>query len=358
MAPIKSGRGDHTPSGTVTLRAADEPDPIAAGSIPQQTQSLWARLRTTTFLRIWILTALLFAGSAVAVPGTVTATALLSMLPFAAILAMASSGQALVVQQGGIDLSCAGVISLTAVITVTSSHSSDGELAKAVLIALAGAAACGLVAGLSATRLGITPLIATLALNAVLTGVVIGITGGNIAEAVPHDLASAVSAKLLGIQVVIWIPVLVVLTMTVVLRRTVVGRRFEAIGANPAAAAAMGMRVAAYQTGAYVIAAVCYAAAGILLAGFITRPDLFSGNDYLLLTIAAVALGGTTLGGGRSSVLATAVGALFLVQLNQVVLAGGAPTAMQYVIQGAVLICGIGLQGRNGMTRLIRMVRS
>jgi ribose transport system permease protein len=333
----------------------------AAGSagVPEkhEERSRVSRLRRPAFMRIWVLTAALFVFSAVVEPGTLGSTALLSMLPFAAILALASAGQTVVIQQGGIDLSCAGVISLAAVLIVNVSHGTDSGLTVAVLAVAGMAVATGLFAGVVVTRLRITPLIATLAINAVLTGVVIQVTGGNIASAAPPALTSVVSYKLLGVQVVTLIPAVVVALMTLLLRRTAAGRRFEAIGAGPATARAMGMRVAAYQASAYVIAALCYAAAGILLAGFLSRPGLFSGDDYLLPTIAAVAIGGSALGGGRGSILAAAIGALFLTQLDQVVLASGLPTATQYLIQAVVLIAGIGLRGRAVLAGLAHRIR-
>jgi ribose transport system permease protein len=328
-----------------------------AGERPVRAIALLRRIGRSAFLPVWALTALLFLASAVFEPGTLDSNALLSMLPFAAILALAAAGQGLVVQQGGIDLSSAGVISLVGVIVVQTSGGTNSGLAGALLIAAGIGVASGLVNGLAITRLRITPLIATLAVNALLAGTVLSVTGGNIASAAPPGLTSFVSQKLLGIQVVVWLVVAVIVVMTLVLRQTVAGRRFEAIGSAPATARAMGLPVARYEVSAYVLAGLCYATAGVLLAGFVARPDLSEGNPYLLLTIAAVAIGGTALGGGRGSLVATAVGALFLTQLNQFVLASGKPQATQNIITGVVLIVGIGLRGREGVDRVARLLR-
>src|SRR6202000_2875782 len=81
-----------------------------------------------------------------------------------------------------------------------------------------------------------------------------------------------------------------------------------------------------------------------LLSGYLQSPSLLSGNEYLLPTIAAVVLGGTALGGGRGSVIATAVGVLFLSQLEQVISALGAKTSVDYLIQGAIVALGMGLR--------------
>jgi ribose transport system permease protein len=82
----------------------------------------------------------------------------------------------------------------------------------------------------------------------------------------------------------------------------------------------------------------------VLIAGFLGTPGIGAGNDYLLPTIAAVVLGGTSLAGGMGSVAATAVGAVFLTQLEQVVLGMGAPNSIQLVIQGVIIALGMALR--------------
>ena len=94
----------------------------------------------------------------------------------------------------------------------------------------------------------------------------------------------------------------------------------------------------------YAVAGVCYAFAGALLSGYLQSPPLLPGNEYLLPSIAAVVLGGTALGGGRGSVIATAGGVLFLSQLEQVISALGAEISVEYLIQGAIVALGMGLR--------------
>jgi ribose transport system permease protein len=124
-------------------------------------------------------------------------------------------------------------------------------------------------------------------------------------------------------------------------RSTVIGRRFVAVGASPPAARAAGIDVARYQVGTYVVSSVFAGVAGIILAGYLHTPGHLAGERYLLPTIAAVVLGGTSLAGGNGSVIATAVGALFLVQLQQVVLGMGAPPSIQLIIQGLIIAMGM-----------------
>jgi ribose transport system permease protein len=93
-----------------------------------------------------------------------------------------------------------------------------------------------------------------------------------------------------------------------------------------------------------VLASLSYGAAGILVAGFLGTPGIDAGDDYLLPTIAAVVLGGTALAGGAGSVAATAIGAVFLTQLEQVVLGMGAPNSVQLIIQGSIIAIGMALR--------------
>jgi ribose transport system permease protein len=194
------------------------------------------------------------------------------------------------------------------------------------------------------TRFGITPLVATLGVNVIVIGTVVQITGGSIASTVPGNLATFAGDRVAGVPTLALVAVAVVGLAALVVGRTVGGRRFELVGASAAAARVAGIRVRRYQVGTYVAASLCYAAAGVLLAGLTSAPTLFAGDPYLLPTIAAVVLGGTSLAGGRGSVVASAVGALFLTQLDRLVLSTGAEQAVQSLIQAAIVALGMGLR--------------
>jgi ribose transport system permease protein len=322
---------------------AGAPTPPRLAAEPSRQALAWRLRRGGAFGAIWVATAVLFAVSPLLASGSISKTALLSMLPFASILAIAAVGQTLVIQQGGLDLSVPGTIALAGALT-TKLAGGGTALGLTLLVIAAIAVATGLVIGFAVTRLGITPLVATLGVNALLIGTVVQVTGGSITNTAPHNLTTFAQHKTLGIPHTALVALVLIAVVAVLMRKTVWGRRFEAVGANPRAAATAGIAVSAYQVGAYVGAALCYAAAGVLLAGFISSPTLFSGDTYLLPTIAAVVLGGTALTGGRGSVVATAVGALFLTQLEQVVLAMGADNSVQLLIQGAIVACGMGLR--------------
>src|ERR1044071_9941889 len=138
-----------------------------------------SRLRVPRgFLAIAIATIGVVALGAVVAPSSVSHSAIIGMMPFAAVLAIAGLGQMLVVQQGGIDLSVAGGISL-AVVTVTHVPDGDnGKLLPAILLALSYAAGAGLLNGILVGALGLNAIIATLGMNALLYGVNLHVSGG------------------------------------------------------------------------------------------------------------------------------------------------------------------------------------
>lgn len=259
-----------------------------------------------------------------------------SMLPFAALLTIVSIGQTLVVQQRGIDLSVAGTMTLSAILVSKIAAGDGGALPFAVLVALAAGAAIGALLGFVVVVLRVTPLIATFGMNAVVTGIVVAYAGGS-STAVPLALNSFATARTLGVHNLVWIALVCTALAVLTMSGTVFGRRFEAVGASLAAARASGERVQAIRWSAYLISSTLYAIAGVLAAGFVNVPDLSVGSSYVMPSIAAVVLGGTSFSGGKGRMIGTMVAALLLTQLNHFVLSIGASTAVQLVVQAAVI---------------------
>lgn len=299
-------------------------------------------LRPGEFGGVWIATALLFAACAALVPGSVQRASLQAMLPFAAMLALVAVGQTLVIQQRGLDLSASGAMALAGVLVASFGSGALGGLV-AVVGTLVVAVALGAFNGACVARLGITPIVATLATNALLTGAVFSISGGS-PVAVDAALGAFSHRQVFGLPTALFLSLLFIAIVTLVMRHTVLGRRFVAVGANRRAAAAAGIAVRRYEVGAYAAAAGCFGLAGILYAGFIGSASHTAGENYLLPGIAAVILGGTSLGGGRGSVVASGVAALFMTQLGQAVLALGAGTAVQLFVQAAVIVVALVLR--------------
>lgn len=291
--------------------------------------------------RIWIALLGLVIVCWVLAPGTLTSTALLAMLPVTAILAVAAVGESLTIQQGGIDFAVPGAMSLAAVVVTGFPNGDESKLGLGIFLALLAVVVAGLISGLAITWLNITPIIATLAVNALLIGAVLTYASASPKSSTP-SLSGFTVGRTFGVPNTVWIAVVFLAIAIIVQNRTVVGRRFIAIGASPAASRAMGLPVTRYLVGTYMIAALCYGVAGIMLAGYVVAPGPSVGNPYLLSAITAVVIGGTAFGGGRARLAGTAVAAVFLSLLNSLLSSLGAPSSTQLLVQSAAIAIAIG----------------
>jgi ribose transport system permease protein len=296
------------------------------------------------FSGIWLGTLALFGVGFLLNPNTLSSTSIYSMLPFFAILAIASLGQTMVVMQRGLDLSVPGAIAASAVAFTKMANVHDDQVVQGIILAFAVVALAGLVAGIAVTRFHVTPLVATLGTNALLLAFTNWYSGG-FPTGAPEGMNQFALGKAFGlVPNMVVVLVVLVLVAQALLRHSVLGRRFVAVGINPRAAHAVGIPVERYVIGTYVIASLFYGLAGIFLASFIKTPPIFSGTQYLLGTVAAVVLGGTALGGGVGSFIATVGGALFLSQLSAIVLGVGFPNSVQQVVQALAIVLVVGLR--------------
>jgi ribose transport system permease protein len=202
----------------------------------------------------------------------------------------------------------------------------------------------------------LNPIIATLGMNALLYSVVLGLSGG-IPRGTTRLLRNLVAGSTLGIPNSVYYAAAAAVAVTILLKKTVAGRRFEAVGANSAAAWAAGLRVKRHGTAAYIWAMVLYWLAGVLIAGIVNQPTAYQGDAYLLSSVAAVVLGGTSLLGGKGYPVSTVLAALFLVQLGQFVLALGVTTAIRTLVEAAALATGVALHTVNWSAVKARLFR-
>ena len=308
---------------------------ITRGPLTRSRTSLSKGLMT-----VLVSTVGLYILSAVFAPTSVTAGPQLSMLAFASVLAIVGLGQMLVVQQGGIDLSVPGAVSLAVVIASHQPNGDDSKLLGAVVMAYGFSLLAGFLNGALVGLLKLNPIIATLGTNALLFGAVLGISGGTprVTTVLLQDIVHGLTW---GIPNEVFFVVVITGIVTLVLKKTTAGRRFEGVGSSGPAARIAGLRVTAHNTLAYVWAQLLFTTAGVMLAGVTNQPTAFQGNSYLLPSVAVVVLGGTSLLGGRGLPLATVIAALFLTQLDQFVLALGVPFAIRTLVQAAALGIGV-----------------
>lgn len=295
-----------------------------------------------SFVTVVISTLLLLVVCAIFAPSSVSWGALSGSLPFAAIIAIVGLGQLLVVQQGGFDLSLPGAVSLAVVVATHYPQQSDALLSQAVLLAIAFALAAGFLNGVLVSFFRLNAIIATIGTNALLYGAVFAVSGG-VPSITTNLLADIAGGEILEIPNSIFFALAAMAFVSFMLKKTVIGRRFEAIGANPLAGRAAGLRVRIHRMMAYVYAQLLYCMAGVLIAGITREPTAFQGDSLLLPSVAVVVLGGTSLLGGRGYPISTVVSAFFLNQLSQFALTVGVPFSAQTIIQALALGFGIGV---------------
>jgi ribose transport system permease protein len=295
--------------------------------------------------KAFIATAILVLIGGVAAPSTISTAAILSTLPYFAILAVAAIGQHLVIQQRGLDLSTAGVMSFCAVVvTKLPDGSTDtGVVIFWIFAALAIGALIGAISGLIVTLLQVPPLVTTIGVNAILFGLTYFVSTGASVQS-PPMMVKFFTGSFLHVPTLVWMLVLVAGTTVFVLTFTTVGRRFIAVSVNPAAAHVVGIPLKAYSILTYTIAGLMYAIAALMLSGYLVSPTVLCGLPYLLGTIAAVVVGGNPLGGlTKGSVVATVIGAFFLTYLAQLVTALGFGSSAEDLADAFIVLGGVAL---------------
>jgi ribose transport system permease protein len=295
--------------------------------------------------KAFIATAILVLIGGIAAPSTISTAAILSTLPYFAILAVASIGQHLVIQQRGLDLSTAGVMSFCAVVVtkLPDSSTDTGVVILWIFAALATGALIGAITGLIVTLLQVPPLVTTIGVNAILFGLTYFVSTGASVQS-PPMMVKFFTASFLYVPTLVWMLILVAGVTVFVLTFTTVGRRFIAVSVNPAAAHVVGVPLRAYSILTYTIAGLMYAIAALMLSGYLVSPTVLCGLPYLLGTIAAVVVGGNPLGGlTKGSVVATVIGAFFLTYLAQLVTALGFGSSAEDLADALIVLGGVAL---------------
>jgi len=313
---------------------------------------------SSRYMPVYIALTLLLLVAAIWAPAALSTTSLRGLAPAGSFLAIAALGQMLVIMTGGIDLSVPAVLSYSGFLILGVGQQSDDRIWIAIFTALAVSALIGLVNGILIGGFKLNALIVTLAVGQIVTGILNRYyTTTAIQASVPPGLGSWTKHRIFGLSVIFWLGVAVTALLIVVFRYTTVGRRYQAVGANPTAANISGLRVTLNQIAAYVVAAILYGLAGILLASFLGNPGVGYGASYLLGPIAAVVIGGASLTGGLASPLSTWTAAFFLAGLNQTMRVMGLNTALQFVVFGLVIIGGMLISGDRiikGVEHLLR----
>jgi ribose/xylose/arabinose/galactoside ABC-type transport system permease subunit len=295
---------------------------------------------------------LLLAVNMVATPNFLSAQTLLLNLTQVAPIVIVAVGMAVVVASGGIDLSVGSVMAIAGALAPLTLAAQIGPgypvwIVLAIVLPLLAAALAGFFNGLLVTRAQIQPIVATLILFIAGRGIAQVLTNGNLQVIGDPVLRYIGLGRVLGLPFQVLLMVIVVLAFAWLLRATVFGRQLIAVGGNEAAARLCGIPVARVKTLAYVICGVLSGIAGLIVVGINSSSDANQvGQNMELDAIAAVAVGGTSLAGGKVSIVGTVVGALIMQLIRTTLLAWGVPDAIALVVKAAIIIAAVWLQFR------------
>jgi ribose transport system permease protein len=299
---------------------------------------LMATLRTHTIIALLLLLIVFIAGIEFARPGTVNALWASNMVLFAAPLGIVAAGQTLVMLTGGIDLSVASVATASAYLMAT--HSGHGGV-TAVSWGLGVGMIVGVINGVGIALLRVQPLVMTLGTGLMTEGMLVVYSQKMMADAprVPQFIEALGSGKFLGgvpNDLMLWAPIALVVIS--ILRGTGYGRLLYAVGDNSEACNLAGIRVWRVLLVNYVTCGLLAATAGLVIVGATDAADLSLADVYLLPSVAAVIIGGTSIFGGRGGYSGTIIGALILTVLNSILTLLDAPEPIRQILYGAIIL--------------------
>lgn len=270
----------------------------------------------------------------------------------------------LVIATRGIDLSVGAVCAIAgalacSIILDSPTPGSVGTVLSAVVVALGLALALGLWNGLLVAALGLQPIVATLILMTAGRGVAMLITEGQILTIDSPPFKVIGSGFVLGIPVPVLVAVAVVVAAAVITRQTALGLLIESVGINPEASRQAGIRARSLTVAVYIFCAFCAAIAGLILTSNQTAADANNTGLFIELdAILAVVIGGTSLAGGRYSLVGTVVGALVIQTLITTVYTVGIPPIATMIFKAAVITVVCLLQSPRTAAALTRWRRS
>ena len=268
------------------------------------------------------------------------------LLELAAVIGIAAAGQTLVILMGGIDLSVGAVITVTAILLPIISPAWDPTGLVGIALVLAIATGIGFLNGAGAAYLRVPPIIMTLAMATFLQGLLVIVAGGSAVTVSNPAVILLGQARPLGVPagVLLWLAVSAV--VLILIHRMPIGARFLAIGANPLAARLSGVSLTRNTLILYALSGFFAGLAGILVLGMNRQGYVGIGDPYLLTSIAAVVLGGTSILGGRGTYAGTIPGAILLVTTTALITVVNASPGWRSIMFGTLILALLLISGR------------
>lgn len=289
----------------------------------------------------YLIALVLFAGFSVYMPGFARLSHIRTVFLESALIGIVALGQTLVVITGGIDLSVAWMMTIGAYMVSNLVNSSNANLVWGIPLMLVVTFGLGAINGFCISYLRVPAIVMTLGMNIILQGALVALTQGSPGQSAPPLLLTLGQKNLLGIPylVIIWIIMTVVVMLA--LFKMKYGRKLFAIGNNATVAKYSGIRVDNTIILSYAISGMTAGIAGALLAGKVGSCYLAMGDTYQFQSIAAVAIGGTSMLGGKGNYLGTVAGSLTITILLGILVALNLPFGVQTMAYGLIVLISV-----------------
>jgi len=297
--------------------------------------------------------ALMVIALSLASPNFLTVDNTLNVLRQISINLCLSLGMTLVILSGGIDLSVGSILALSGAVAagllknglalphfnLLIQFTVPGAIMAGIVVGLG----LGWVNGLAVTRFRLPPFVATLGMLSIARGLTMLWTGGFPVTGLGDDFGRLGTGHALGIPMPVWISAALVVVFIIVTQRTRFGRHLYAVGGNERAATLSGLAVTRIKLMVYLLGGGLAAVAGLLVTARLDSATPNAGLGYELDSIAAVVIGGTSLSGGRGSILGTVLGCLIIGVLNNGLFLLDVSPFWQQVVKGFVILAAVKL---------------
>ncbi|MGY1593846.1 ABC transporter permease [Geodermatophilus sp. SYSU D00708] len=296
------------------------------------------------YLGVLIATVVLVIAIGVFYPRFLQFDQLMAILNQATYIGILACGMAFLLAMRELDLSVGSIYALTALACAMFVQSGLNSWLSALLAIVVGGL-LGLFNALLIQYFKLPSIVATLATLAMFRGLTLALSEGTQVLGPPVDdsFSQVVGGDVAGVPVPGIVLVLVALVLTVVLRATPFGYRVRSIGSNPEAAAFSGIPVNRVRMQAFVLSGALGGLAGVLTIGYLGASDPNTGSGYELLAIAAAVIGGTSLAGGKATIVGAALGAVLLGVVASGLAYFSVPINWNQFATGAVILAAVSL---------------
>jgi ribose/xylose/arabinose/galactoside ABC-type transport system permease subunit len=304
---------------------------------------------------ILLVLAGLFLICAVFVPSFFTARNLVNILKQCSIIGIVVAGLTITVIAGNVDLSVGSIAAFAAVVALTYTHvdlsktniSMTVQEGAPLLVLVLGlpiviGLAVGFLNGLVVARFNANSVIITLGMLSAVRGGALLFSGGKVIYGVKLPILLAIGqSQLAGVPVYVFIYLGITLLLEALLQRTVFGRHVFLIGTNPKAAEIAGVPVGRVRTLTFVLSGLTAALAALILAARLNTASGLSGNGWEFDAVTAAVIGGTSLLGGRGSVIKSLQGTVLVTMILNAMVLLNIPSPWQYVAKALIIVSAV-----------------